>query len=118
MTDIDEEVDALVTRSAVYLDVPNDLSSPKRRIVKKSPFLKCKIHFQVQKTASQDSWMKENTDCSDCIKFETRETLPNGLLPNKKELLEYLITLNQDYTGQRVNTNRLCSLDLMLHWIY
>ena len=49
MTDIDEEVDALVTRSAVYLDVPNDLSSPKRRIVKKSPFLKCKFRRQLAK---------------------------------------------------------------------
>ena len=28
-------------------------------------------------------------------------------------------TLNEDYIGQQnVNTNRLCSLDLMLHWLY
>ena len=120
MSATDDEINALVTRAGVYKDsLTLNSSTPKRKIARRNQFMKCKLHFQVNKTSTQDSWLIENTNCSDCVRFEVRNALPNGLLPNKKEVIEYMITLNEDYIGQQnVNTNRLCSLDLMLHWLY
>ena len=119
-----EEYEILVTRACSYTREPVEISessTPDQRKTKtsnrKSEFLKCSEHDD----GGSSRWSDEvNGACSKCFKYSTIfESFNNGILPRKKEVLSYLLTLRHSNNGKQNASNfHNCALDLSLHWIY
>ena len=121
---IENDYDSLVTRTHEYQrTLESPLSSPPSRkkgfLPKRNHvYLKCKAHTNPNVAKSKDSWKEENTTCSSCIKYESRDYLRSGILPIGKEVMEYLLTLRSKLNGLPGDKQRLVALDVKLHWIF
>ena len=124
-SDENDDYDLLITRASKYnreteatalADVGN--VKPTRVTVRGKNFFLCEEHGKKDSKNSNWKWLPSNADCTSCIMYETRDSLPNGLLPKWKEVLEYLITMRSNNNGMQVNNIRLCATDLALHWIF
>ena len=121
MTEKDEEAqyNTLVTRAREY-EIQEETftsSTPKPKILKRnSNFLKCKEHSNIANLR----WETINENCKSCLNFEMKLKLKNGVLPRNKDVLEYLLTIKMDSSGQHNSNNheRQCAMDVILQWIY
>ena len=120
-----DEYGKLITRAREYekerTDTCLSTSTPVPKKASKgqpprSKFLICQEHSNSESSLQQS----EISHCSSCIKFKTAETLPNGVLPTCKEVLEYVLTNKRicGQSGQKKNVVRECAVNLALHWIY
>ena len=107
----------LVTRAGEYQRhlesvKSGETSSRKRTRALKSRQYKCKLHH------NSNPWADENSSCNSCIRYVHRESLPNGILPGVKHVLEYIMTLKHINTGKHVNTTSICAQDIIMQWVY
>ena len=116
----EEEYKLLRTRVSLYkrpVDVPTDISlTPIWKTKRNTKFMKCEAHFPKGKLKSQDLWMQENTECTNCFKIDLVQNLPNGVLPKTIDVLQYLLTIKAKHDGQH-NFNSIyeASMYLALH---
>ena len=50
--------------------------------------------------------------------YKHRHAFGNGLLPNGMEVLDLLLTLNEENCGKQINNPLLCAKDVALQWIF
>ena len=50
--------------------------------------------------------------------YKQRNAFRNGILPNGKEVMELLFTLNEENSGKQINNSLLCAKDVALQWIF
>ena len=108
----------LVTRAASYKRpvIELDSGSPQpsiKRSKRNSSFLKSKEHF----------WKPENSSYQSCFILNLSDSLPNGVLPTRKSILEYLMYLKEEesvkgQTKTHGSPEWLLSKDIALHWIF
>ena len=103
MDELLNEKEILCTRAKEYLKLPELEATPKqiqKQTTRKRNFFNCKDHHILSQT-----WQDEvNSQCTECLKYELIETLPNGVLPTGHELLQYLLTVNMQSTGCHENS--------------
>jgi hypothetical protein len=93
-------------------------SAPSRSISsgRHSLFLKCEEH-----DIGKSLWsISVNGKCDKCISFTKEDSLPQGKLSTKFEILCYLLTQNEEnkHHGQTVVTPSDFASKLALHWIF
>ena len=113
--------DELNTRASSYKKV--DETEPPAPSIKRSKrnhaFLKCKEHNPASK--KNDSWTSENASCQSCFIFKPADSLPNGVLPTRRAIIEYLVHLKEreSVKGKTETTAEwLLAKDVALHWIF
>ena len=88
--------------------------SSAKKFGRHSHFLKCENHHH------EKEWSKG--ECTKCILFTKSNTLPPGRLPNKHEVLSFLLTKGEDNfrKGEKRSKEFLheAASCLALHWIY
>ena len=86
--------------------------SSAKKFGRHSHFLKCENHHH------EKEWSKG--ECTKCILFTKSNTLPPGKLPNKHEVLSFLLTKGEDNFGKGEKRSILheAASCLALHWIY
>ena len=102
-TDENSDYELLITRASKYNRETEATASADVGRVKRTSTTKLRKYFFLCEkhgnTGSKWKWLPSNADCSLCTMFETRDSLPNGLLPTGKEVLEYLITMKSNNNG-------------------
>ena len=66
-------------------------------------------------------WKSENSNCQSCILFCPSEQFPNGVLPTRKAIIESILYLKDNASGDGQNQASICwlvSKDVALHWIF
>ena len=123
------EFNELQTRAAAYqkqMDFSSNTvcnSSPQKS-ARNKVYLPCKIHNPKSKTKKEDSWCKENEQCSSCVKFNSLGEFQTGKLPRFKDVLERILTLRLEQSnsnkGETVKKDsyRETFKEIIIHWIY
>ena len=111
----------LQTRAASFIKQIPPTSEPVKRSGKRNAaYLKCVDHNPPSK--KNDKWKPENNSCPSCILFNATESLPNGVLPTRKSILEnvqYFKDLAScEGQSQQASPTWLVSKDIDLHWIF
>ena len=115
----------LVTRAASYTNnFDNHVDkSPSHQTNKRSKrnavYIKCRSHNPPSK--KNDQWRSENSDCSSCVLFNPNDSLPNGVLPTRKAIIDNLLHLKDEASSDgQTQSSPTWSLskDIALHWIF